>query len=161
MQRAIFFDRDGVLNVDHGYVCTSDRLEWMPGAFEAVALARRSGYLTVVITNQSGIARGYFTEADFRDFTAEFLSAFDEAGNPLDGLFYCPSLEDERRRKPAPGMIHEAAAVLDIDLSASLFVGDKISDMQAAAAAGVPGALFQGGNLQEFLGLQLRSLVGA
>ena len=161
MRSAVFFDRDGVLNVDHGYVNSSDRLEWMPGAFEAVALAQRNGYLAVVITNQSGIDRGYFTDAEFRKFTAEYLAAFSEAGSPLDGIFYCPLLEDERRRKPAPGMIFEAAAVLNIDLASSIFVGDKPSDMQAAAAAGVPGVHFGGGNLSEFLEAQLCRLVPA
>ena len=159
VQPAIFFDRDGVLNVDHGYVCSSERLEWIPGAFDAVKLAHQSGYLAVVITNQSGIDRGYFTDAEFREFTFDFLAEFQNVGSPLDGLFYCPSLNDERRRKPAPGMIIEAATVLDIDLSTSLFIGDKLSDMEAAAAAGVPGALFDGGNLREFLEAHLQALV--
>lgn len=151
MTPAIFFDRDGVLNVDHGYVCSTDRLDWTLGAFDAVRLAHHLGYLTVVITNQSGIGRGFFSEADFRSFTADFLATFADAGCALDGLFYCPDLDDSRRRKPAPGMIFDAAQILDIDLANSLFIGDKPSDMQAALAAGVPCALFVGGNLNEFL----------
>ena len=155
MVPAIFFDRDGVLNADHGYVASRDRLEWVPGAFDAVRLAQRLGYLTVVITNQSGIARGFFSEAQFRTFTAEYLLEFTAAGCALDGLFYCPDLHETRRRKPAPGMLFEAANVLNIDLQNSLFVGDKESDMEAATSAGVTGVLFSGGNLEQFLRLKL------
>jgi D-glycero-D-manno-heptose 1,7-bisphosphate phosphatase len=148
---SVFFDRDGVLNVDHGYVATKDRLEWMPGCFEAVRQAQEAGYLAVVITNQSGIARGYFTLAEFRTFTADFLAAFEAAGCPLDGLFFCPDVEPSSRRKPSPGMIFEAARVLQIDLHRSIFVGDKESDMEAAAAAEVRGELFRGQKLDQFL----------
>lgn len=151
MKPAVFFDRDGVLNVDHGYVATTDRLEWVPGCFDAVRRIQAAGFLAVVITNQSGIARGYFSLPEFREFTVAFMSEFERNDCPLDGLFFCPDVEPSARRKPAPGMLFEAERVLQIDLERSIFIGDKESDMEAAAAAGVRGELFYGGNLDQFM----------
>lgn len=150
MKPAVFLDRDGVLNVDHGYVATTDRLEWVAGCFDAVRRVQAAGFLAVVITNQSGIARGYFSLAQFQEFTGAFLAEFEKQGCPIDGLFFCPDAEPSQRRKPAPGMILEAQRVLNIDLNRSIFIGDKESDMEAAAAAGVRGEQFLGGDLDHF-----------
>jgi len=143
---ALFLDRDGVINVDHGYVVTHDRFEFVDGIFDLARAAVDQGYRVAVITNQSGIARGYFSEAEFLAFSGWMVGEFRARGADLAGVFHCPyhsagPVERYARescwRKPAPGMILEAARRLDLDLARSVFVGDQPTDMQAAAAAGV------------------------
>lgn len=143
---ALFLDRDGVVNVDHGYVVTHDRFQFMDGVFDLARAAVDQGYRVAVITNQSGIARGYFTEAAFLEFSAWMAGEFRARGAELAGVFHCPyhrsgPVERFAResfwRKPAPGMILEAARRLDLDLARSVFVGDQPTDMEAATAAGV------------------------
>ncbi|MCG5242096.1 D-glycero-alpha-D-manno-heptose-1,7-bisphosphate 7-phosphatase [Azospirillum doebereinerae] len=143
---ALLLDRDGVINVDHGYVVTHDRFQFMDGIFDLARAAVDQGYRLAVITNQSGIARGYFTEAEFLAFTAWMADEFRRRGVELAGVFHCPyhrsgPVERFAResfwRKPAPGMILEASRRLDLDLARSVFVGDQPTDMQAAQAAGV------------------------
>ena len=157
---AVFFDRDGVLNVDDGYVVTPDPSKIMPGAFEAVRLANREGYAVVIVTNQSGVARGYFAESDVRAYLRWMEAQFRGAGAVIDAAYYCPHLpegavEPYRRdcdgRKPKPGMILRAMAEFDIDPSRSVLIGDSSTDLMAAEAAGVSSALFRGGDLAEFL----------
>jgi len=157
---AAFLDRDGVLNVNHGYVHTPDRFEWTPGAKEAVRLLNHAGYLVIVVTNQSGIGRGYYGEADFHALCAWIDEELAKAGARIDATYFCPNHPEHGEgdykkacddRKPAPGMLQRAAAEWGVDKSASFLIGDKPSDMQAAAAFGIPGHLFGGGDLLAFV----------
>lgn len=143
---ALFLDRDGVINVDHGYVHKPEDVEFIDGIFELVAAAKEAGYLVVVVTNQAGIGRGYYSEDDFHALMDWMKARFVERGGQLDAVYFCPNHAEhgigEYRsesdcRKPAPGMLLQAVHDLDIDLARSLFVGDKPSDMAAGRAAGV------------------------
>lgn len=159
-RRALFLDRDGVVNIDHGYVHAPGQATWVGGIFELCRDAHAAGYLPVVVTNQAGIARGYYTEAEFLAFTAWIHAQFAERGAPLLATYYCPHhptaglgplLRECECRKPNPGMLLSAADDLGIDLRASLLVGDTDSDIQAAAAAQLRHAqLFPGGELPSF-----------
>ena len=149
MRRALFLDRDGILNVNHGYVHTPEATEWVPGVFDLAAAAHRAGHLLVVVTNQAGIARGYYTRAQFEDYTRWVHAQFAAAGAPLTATYYCPHHPAGigalgvgcRCRKPEPGLLLRAAADFGIDLGASLLLGDSPSDVGAADAAGVPLAI--------------------
>lgn len=145
-RKALFLDRDGVVNVERNYVHTAAETAWVPGIFDLVRQARAEGFLPVVVTNQAGIARGFYDEATFLEYTRWMHAVFAERGAPLLATFYCPhhpeaGIGEYRRecacRKPAPGMILAAAAAFQIDLRASTLIGDKPSDIEAAAAAGV------------------------
>lgn len=150
-QPALFLDRDGVINVDHGYVHKPEEVAFVDGIFELIAAAKRAGYLVVVVTNQAGIGRGYYGEDDFHALMDWIKARFAERGGQLDAVYFCPyhpehGIGEYRResdcRKPAPGMLLQAARDLDIDLTGSIFVGDMPSDMAAGRAAGV-GTLLQ------------------
>ncbi|PKH22827.1 D-glycero-beta-D-manno-heptose-1,7-bisphosphate 7-phosphatase [Enterobacterales bacterium CwR94] len=143
---AIFLDRDGTINVDHGYVHEIDNFQFIDGVIEALCELKQMGYALILVTNQSGIARGMFTEEQFMTLTEWMDWSLADRGVDLDGIYFCPhhpegQIEAYRQhcecRKPQPGMLLEAAAYLNIDLAASYMVGDKKEDMQAAIAAGV------------------------
>jgi D-glycero-D-manno-heptose 1,7-bisphosphate phosphatase len=166
MRAAVFLDRDGVLNVDHGYVHQVERLDWIAGAKEAVARLNGLGLLVIVATNQSGIARGYYDEAAMEAFHDAMRADLAKAGARIDAFYACPHLAeaavpryrhpDHPDRKPNPGMILRAMADWNVDPARALLIGDKASDMEAARRAGIAGALFPGGNLDDFVrGLQL------
>ena len=153
---AVFFDRDGVLNVDHGHVGGRDRFEWMDGAIDAVRLVNDRGWRAVVVTNQAGVAKGYYSEDDVRTLHAFMSDELARAGAFIDRFYHCPFHPegtapgyrlDHTHRKPAPGMILHALGELDIDPSTSLLIGDKDSDLAAAAAAHIKGVPFSGGNV--------------
>ena len=144
---AAFLDRDGVINVDSGYVGTWADFEYFPDAIDGLKQLQSAGFQLVVVTNQSGIARGYYTENDFLSLSATMKADLESKGVVLSAVYYCPYLEDAaieqyRRvselRKPEPGMLLKAAQDHDIDLTRSIMVGDKVSDMVAAERAGVP-----------------------
>jgi D-glycero-D-manno-heptose 1,7-bisphosphate phosphatase len=145
MNKAAFLDRDGVINIDHGYVFQPEKFEFIDGVFDACRHLQELGYLLIVITNQSGIARGMFTEQQFQQLTDWMLARFREQGVTITAVYHCPhhpdyGSESERHctcRKPAPGMLLNAMRDHHIDPATSLMVGDKGADMQAAAAAGV------------------------
>ncbi len=146
MNKAAFLDRDGVINVDKGYVFRETDLEWMPGAIEGMRKLQDMGYQLIVVTNQSGIARGYYTEDDFHRLSQFMIESLAHAGVTVAGIYFCPhhpngSVERYTRicdcRKPAAGLILRAVKALNIDPAQSLMVGDKASDMQAARTAGI------------------------
>lgn len=146
MTRAAFLDRDGVINLDRGYVHRWEDFVFLPGVIDAMASLRDAGFKLVVVTNQSGIARGYFSELQYHELTQRMLTAFADRGVHIDGVYHCPhhpagnvpefAIECDCR-KPAPGLILRAAGELGISLADSILIGDKSSDIIAARAAGV------------------------
>lgn len=142
----LMLDRDGVLNIDDGYVHRAEDTRWVDGAFEALVRAHESGWRCIVVTNQAGIARGYYTEAEFLAYTAWLHEEFARRGCPLLATFYCPHhptagsgvwLRSCCCRKPAAGMPSAALDAFDVDPARVIFVGDKPSDRAAARAAGI------------------------
>jgi D-glycero-D-manno-heptose 1,7-bisphosphate phosphatase len=159
-RRALFLDRDGVLNVDHGHVGSRARFEWMPGALNTIRHATQAGWHVFVVTNQSGVARGYYDEEAVRDLLAWMADEARRAGGTIDDSRYCPfheeaSVEAYRRahhwRKPEPGMLLDLIRAWELDPARCVMIGDQPTDMEAAAAAGIAGHLFPGGNLLEFV----------
>lgn len=159
-QPAAFLDRDGVLNVDSGFPWRPEQILWMPGAFAALRRLKRAGFLVFVVTNQGGIARGYYEEADVRALHDWMGREIAEAGGRIDGFYYCPHHPAEGRapyrtvcgcRKPAPGLLLQAMADWPVRRDGSFLIGDRQTDLQAAQAAGVPGHLFPGGDLDRFV----------
>jgi D-glycero-D-manno-heptose 1,7-bisphosphate phosphatase len=157
---AAFLDRDGVLNLDTGYVHKAEELALLPGAAEAVKHLNDRAYYVFVITNQGGVARGYYGEEDVRRFHALLAGQLRAMGASIDDFRYCPHHPDGARegygiacdwRKPAPGMIFDLMKHWPVEAEGSFIVGDKQSDMEAAKAAGLPGHLFAGGNLARFI----------
>ena len=158
--KAAFFDRDGVLNVDKSYLYKIEDLEWIDGAKEALAYLTQQGYTIFVVTNQSGIARGYYTVDDMNrlhEFMAQQVAA---AGGKIEKFYYCPHLPEGKIaeyavecdcRKPKPGLILRAFEEYDIDKDAAFLIGDKPRDVESAEAAGIKGYLFSGGNLLNFV----------
>ncbi len=157
---AIFLDRDGTINEEVGYLDSIDKLRIIPAAFEAIRLINKSCMKAVVITNQAGVARGLFTEEFVRKINGQLQSVLLEKGAVIDRFYFCPHHPTEghdpyRRicdcRKPAPGLLHQAAADLDIDLNRSYLIGDRFQDMEAAHRAGAKGVLVLTGYGQDLL----------
>lgn len=145
-RKAIFLDRDGVLNVEKSYVHRIEDFEFLPDVFDVLRVAQEKGYALVVITNQAGIGRGYYTENDFHSLNEWMLARFVEQGVRIDAVYFSPyhpeyGIGSYKResdcRKPGPGMIFRAAEELDLDLTRSYLVGDKESDIEAGLRAGV------------------------
>lgn len=146
MKRAVFLDRDGVINVDRGYVHRPEDFEFLPGVLDAAARLSSGGWTLVVVTNQSGIARGFYSEEAYRVLTQHMEQAFVRAGAPLSAVYHCPHHPQGRIaalaidctcRKPAPGLLWRARDELGVSLPDSAMVGDKWSDLAAARRAGV------------------------
>ncbi|WP_043159754.1 HAD family hydrolase [Bradyrhizobium sp. Ai1a-2] len=157
---AVFFDRDGVLNEDTGYVFEIGKLKWIEGAREAVKAVNDAGYFAFVITNQSGVARGLYDETQVHALHEWMAAELAKIGAHIDAFEYCPyhpeaTIERYRqisdRRKPAPGMITDLLKRFPIDIDRSILVGDKPTDLEAARAAGLKGYLFSGQNLERFM----------
>jgi D-glycero-D-manno-heptose 1,7-bisphosphate phosphatase len=146
MQAALFLDRDGVINVDHGYVHRPEDFHFMDGIFDVARAARTHGYRLVVVTNQAGIGRGRYSETQFHALTDWMCLRFREERAPIDRVYFSPYhptaglgeyKQDHVSRKPRPGMLFQAQRELGIDLAASILIGDKLSDIEAGIAAGV------------------------
>ncbi|HEX2816424.1 MAG TPA: HAD family hydrolase [Phenylobacterium sp.] len=161
LRPALFLDRDGVLNEDHGYVSRWEDFRWIAGAKRAVAAFNRAGWLVIVVTNQSGVGRGFYTEDAMHALHARMADELAEVGGRIDAFYHAPQHPDAPLdayrhpdppdRKPNPGMILRALSEWPIDREASLLVGDKPSDLEAALRAGIRGVLFSGGDLLQFL----------
>lgn len=143
---ALFLDRDGVINEDVGYLHRVEQFRFLPGVLDACKQMHEAGYALVVVTNQSGIARGYYSEVQFQQLTHWMTQQFAQAGAPLAGVYFCPHHPEFAVagqavpcscRKPEPGMLLQAAAELELDLAKSIMVGDKEDDVRAGRAAGV------------------------
>jgi D-glycero-D-manno-heptose 1,7-bisphosphate phosphatase len=143
---AIFLDRDGVINHNYGYVYKQESFDFIDGIFDIALHAHKSKYKLIIITNQAGIGRGYYTEEQFHRLTAWMCDQFSAAGSHIDHVYYSPChptagigkyLKDDYSRKPNPGMILQAQKDFSIDLGSSILIGDKVSDIQAGITAGV------------------------
>jgi D-glycero-D-manno-heptose 1,7-bisphosphate phosphatase len=146
LRRAAFLDRDGVINRDIGYLHRWEDFEFLPGSLDAMRRLHQAGHALVIVTNQSGIARGYYTEAQYQALNTKLRDAMARAGCPAAGIYHCPhhpaglvgalAIECDCR-KPQPGMLLRAAKELALSLPDSILVGDKLADAQAGRAAGV------------------------
>lgn len=138
MEKAIFLDRDGTINVDVDYLHEPDKLEFINGAVEALALLKCQGYRLIVISNQSGIGRGYFREQDVERLHAYMNSILQGHNAAIDAFYYCPHVEQDgcTCRKPRTGLIGRAVAEWGIDLTRSYMVGDREADVMTAINAG-------------------------
>lgn len=153
MKRAVFIDRDGTINEEKEYLYRPDDFVFIPGAPQAIRLLNEAGFLVIVVTNQSGVARGYYTEEDVHLLHRHIALNLEQSGARVDAWFYCPHHPAGRGsyalpcrcRKPLPGMLLEAAGRFAIDLESSIMIGDKLVDMQAGAAAGCRSILVRTG----------------
>lgn len=158
--KAVFLDRDGTLNVDVAYLYEIEKFQWIPGAKEALKYLTEQGYTLFVVTNQSGVARGYFPEEKIHELHGFIQRELDEVGVKIEKFYYCPHLPDGPIpkyaiecdcRKPKPGMILQACKEYDIDKEKSFLVGDGKRDVEAAEAAGIRGYRYTGGSLLDFI----------
>jgi D-glycero-D-manno-heptose 1,7-bisphosphate phosphatase len=150
-RRGLLLDRDGVINIDHGYVGFRDKFEFMPGVFPFLRAAQDMGYRLAILTNQAGVARGYYTVSDYENLTNWVVTEFATQGIYIDLVLACfehsegTVLKYRREsfwRKPNPGMVLEAIQRLELDPAISIFLGDKMSDMEAARAGGIKKCIF-------------------
>lgn len=166
---AVFFDRDGTLNVDTGYLHEISKFQWMPEAREAVQYVNARGFLAIVITNQSGVARGMFPERDVPALHEHMNAQLAALGAHIDGFYYCPhhpeaAVEEYRQdcacRKPKSGLIEAACRDFAIDRSRSVMIGDSPRDVECGERAGVRGVLYQGGSLLALVQRALEAVSG-
>jgi len=164
---AAFLDRDGVLNRDDGYIGTRERIHWMPGVATAIRTLNNAGYWVFVITNQSGVARGMFSEEDVRHLHGWMRDELQSQGARIDDIRFCPHhpqgvvagyAGDCDCRKPKPGMLLDLMQAWPVQRQGSFVIGDKASDIAMAEAAALPGFLFENGDLAAFVADVLREV---
>ena len=165
MDKAIFLDRDGTINADKAYVYKIADFEFLPGAREALLLLRRAGYRLVIVTNQSGVARGYYTEDDVRALHNWLLETLAREGVDIDGVYYCPHHPEARVeayrtecgcRKPGLELFYKAASELGLDVNRSIAVGDRAWDLEICRRSGCRGYLVGDGADGEPLPVSVR-----
>jgi len=166
--RAVFLDRDGVINVNHGYVHDVESFKFTDGIFEVARAAHEFGYILIVVTNQSGIGRGYYSERQFNQLTEWMCNEFLNEGAPIEKVYFSPFhptagigayKKDDVSRKPRPGMIHQAQREMNLHLKSSILIGDNVIDIQAGIAAGVGlNILFAQEQPSELSGLSYQSI---
>ena len=146
MQKAVFLDRDGVINVDKSYVYKQEDFQFCEGVFEALRHFKHLGYLLIIVTNQSGIGRGYYREEDFQSLSAWMKQELSHENITIDAIYHCPHAPEVgcECRKPKSGMFQEAIRDFDIDVRASWMIGDKQSDIEAALGAGIEQTIMLG-----------------
>ncbi len=142
MNKALFLDRDGVVNVDKEHVYLQDQFEFSKGIFDLCSKFTEEGYLILIITNQAGIAKGLYTETDFKKLTKWMVNQFRKNGIIISKVYHCPHHPDIdgycQCRKPAPGMILQAIKEFDLDISECVLIGDMETDLEAGRRAGMP-----------------------
>jgi D-glycero-D-manno-heptose 1,7-bisphosphate phosphatase len=153
LRAAAFLDRDGVLNIDHNYVHRPDQWDWTEGSREAIKWLNEAGFLVVVVTNQSGIGRGLYTEEDLHALHEHIQEELAHEEARIDAFYHCPHRPEDgcKCRKPLPGMIDQAVRDMNIDRARSFLIGDKERDVQAGLAAGVQSFFYLGGSLLELV----------
>lgn len=153
MQKAIFLDRDGVINIDKAYVSKIEDFEFCEGVFETLQHFQTLGYLLIIVTNQSGIGRGYYSEADFQTLTAWMQKELLHVKVKIDAIYHCPHAPEAHCecRKPKSGMFKEAIKAFDIDVTQSWMIGDKQTDIEAALGAGVTNTILLGKTSVNFI----------
>lgn len=169
-KRALFLDRDGVINIEKGYVYRKEDFEFVEGIFDLVKQANQRNYLVIIVTNQSGIGRGYYDEEDFNILTKWMIKEFIKNKCRIDAVYFCPHHPlfgigkyrvDSEFRKPKPGMFLQAEKELRIDMSESIVIGDQKSDMQAGEAAKVTSLLYLKGECANCININsLRDAIG-
>ena len=168
LHKAVFFDRDGTLNVDVHYLYRPEDFQWTPGAIDAIRYCNDHGYLVIVITNQSGVARGYYTEADVHRLHDWMNADLAKHGAHIDAFYYCPHHVEGKVpeytklcdcRKPSPKLVDEACMAYKINRVESFFIGDKELDMKCAVNAGVSGIRYTGGSLLACLRLGMEKVM--
>jgi len=147
-KKALFLDRDGIINVDYGYVYRVEDFKFIDGIFDFIKLFLDNGFLLFIVTNQSGIGREYYSRDDFLSLTEWMLKEFKKENISIEDVFYCPHSPDEKCecRKPQIGMITQAIKEYDIDLNSSFMVGDKQSDIEFAINADISNSIYIGSN---------------
>lgn len=159
-RQVLFLDRDGVINVDVGYLSNPEQLEFIPGAIDAMKEAQKRGYDIIVVTNQSGVARGFYTEQEVVALHEEMSRRLEAQGVTILAYYYCPHHPEGKVeaytktcecRKPSPGMLRKAIEEWNVDVDGSFLVGDKPSDVQAAESIGMRAYPFEEENLMTFL----------
>ena len=161
IKKACFLDRDGVINEDIGYLYKIEDFRWISGAIEAIKFLKEKSFLVIVITNQSGIKRGYYCESDVNKLHQWMNNVLKKKETQIDDFFFSselPSEGKETRRKPSPKMINEAVEKYDLNKSECFLVGDKLSDIQAAKNSKIKGFLFEGGDLLDRIKKILKEL---
>lgn len=138
---AIFLDRDGTINVDYGYVYQKNQLQFIEGVIEGLKMLQDAGYLLIIVTNQSGIARGYYTLNEMNDFHEYMVRQLNESGINISKIYYCPHLEGCDCRKPKLELFYRAQREFDIDFESSYAIGDKIRDLALCDKENVKGFL--------------------
>ena len=156
-EKALFLDRDGVINHEVGYLSRKEDVRFVDGIFSLCSTARSLGYRLIVVTNQAGIARGFYTDSDFQELMAWMREQFQQRAIPIDAVYHCPFhpehgigkyKREHEDRKPGAGMLRRGAAEFGLDLSLSVMVGDRCSDIQAANTGGLRKAFLLSGTEQ-------------